>query len=89
MSTENDTPPVFDTSHDAAVLEALRALEATLRGLLGPDMYLVTVVAFPDGVGVMQLQRSSNCEDIAAYLLAQAMALPSTESVRMMAPTRQ
>jgi len=89
MSLENDTEPAFDTTHDAAVLEALRTLEATLRELLGPDMHLITVVAFPDGRGVMQLQRASNCEHVAPYLLAQAMALPTTESTRMQAPGRQ
>lgn len=89
MSTEDDTAPPFDTTHDAAVLEAVRALETKLHALLGRDVYLVTVVAFSDGAGVMQLQRSSNCEDVAAYLLAQAMALPLIEHEPMAAPRRQ
>jgi hypothetical protein len=85
----DEPAPDFDTSHDAAVLDALQMLESTLRGALGPEMLFVTVIAFPDGSGGLQIQRASNCDRIACDLLRMSIELPDRPGARFRSTLRQ
>lgn len=77
-----DTPPEYDTRHEPAAFDALHSLEERLRAVLGCEVYFVAVVAFPDGAGSLQVDRYSNCGDLAAFLLDKAITLPDTSAAR-------